>query len=84
MGGEGPAAGLILGTAALSTAFLGLQALLGMVGFALGGALMMRLGEQYGGQPLPKLPAMAPVAHWRRSAWKVLLMPFTVPPKERR
>lgn len=43
------ALGLILGTAALSTTLLGLQALLGMAGFAFGGALMMLLGNPLSG-----------------------------------
>ncbi|MFI5867486.1 hypothetical protein [Streptomyces sp. NPDC051546] len=56
--------GLILGTAALSTTLLGLQALLGMAGFALGGALMMLLGNPLSG--------LATGPHWLPTGWAAL------------
>ncbi|MER5866173.1 hypothetical protein [Kitasatospora sp. NPDC002040] len=55
------ATGLILGTAALSTTLLGLQALLGAAGFALGGALMMLLGNPLSG--------LATGPHWLPTGW---------------
>ncbi|MFJ9523057.1 hypothetical protein ACIRPK_33020 [Kitasatospora sp. NPDC101801] len=58
------AAGLVLGTAALSTTLLGLQALLGMAGFALGGALMMLLGNPLSG--------LATGPHWLPTGWAAL------------
>ncbi|MFD5520724.1 hypothetical protein [Streptomyces sp. NPDC127066] len=58
------ALGLILGTAALSTTLLGLQALLGMAGFALGGALMMLLGNPLSG--------LATGPHWLPTGWATL------------
>jgi hypothetical protein len=58
------ALGLILGTAALSTTLLGLQALLGMAGFALGGALMMLLGNPLSG--------LATGPHWLPAGWATL------------
>ncbi|MFF4324582.1 hypothetical protein [Streptomyces sp. NPDC001568] len=58
------ALGLILGTAALSTTLLGLQALLGMPGFALGGALMMLLGNPLSG--------LATGPHWLPTGWATL------------
>ncbi|MFI1441705.1 hypothetical protein [Streptomyces fructofermentans] len=56
--------GLILGTAALSTTVLGLQALLGMAGFALGGALMLLLGNPLSG--------LATGPHWLPTGWATL------------
>ncbi|MGW3917441.1 hypothetical protein ACWEBX_39110 [Streptomyces sp. NPDC005070] len=58
------ALGLSLGTAALSTALLGLQALLGMAGFAFGGALMMLLGNPLSG--------LATGPHWLPTGWATL------------
>ncbi|MFF8532410.1 hypothetical protein ACF07B_10695 [Streptomyces sp. NPDC015532] len=58
------ALGLILGTAALSTTLLGLHALLGMAGFALGGALMMLLGNPLSG--------LATGPHWLPTGWAAL------------
>ncbi|MFF3446758.1 hypothetical protein ACFYXJ_06405 [Streptomyces sp. NPDC002667] len=58
------ALGLSLGTAALSTTLLGLQALLGMAGFALGGALMMLLGNPLSG--------LATGPHWLPTGWATL------------
>lgn len=58
------ALGLILGTAALSTTLLGLQALLGMAGFAFGGALMMLLGNPLSG--------LATGPHWLPTGWATL------------
>lgn len=58
------ASGLVLGTAALSTTLLGLQALLGMPGFALGGALMMLLGNPLSG--------LATGPHWLPTGWATL------------
>ncbi|MFD5141869.1 hypothetical protein [Streptomyces sp. NPDC058401] len=58
------ALGLALGTAALSTTLLGLQALLGMAGFALGGALMMLLGNPLSG--------LATGPHWLPTGWAAL------------
>ncbi|MFE2531368.1 hypothetical protein [Streptomyces sp. NPDC059371] len=58
------ALGLVLGTAALSTTLLGLQALLGMAGFALGGALMMLLGNPLSG--------LATGPHWLPTGWATL------------
>ncbi|MFZ3475094.1 hypothetical protein ACODT3_00490 [Streptomyces sp. 4.24] len=58
------ALGLILGTAALSTTLLGLQARLGMAGFALGGALMMLLGNPLSG--------LATGPHWLPTGWATL------------
>jgi hypothetical protein len=58
------ALGLVLGTAALSTTLLGLQALLGMAGFAFGGALMMLLGNPLSG--------LATGPHWLPDGWATL------------
>ncbi|MFC8453456.1 hypothetical protein [Kitasatospora sp. NPDC057223] len=55
------ALGVILGMAALSTTLLGLQALLGMAGFALGGALMMLLGNPLSG--------LATGPNWLPTGW---------------
>jgi hypothetical protein len=55
------ALGLILGMAALSTTVLGLEALLGMAGMALGGAVMMLLGNPLSG--------LATGPHWLPSGW---------------
>ncbi|MEW2166504.1 hypothetical protein AB0912_26430 [Streptomyces sp. NPDC007084] len=55
------ALGVILGMAAMSTTLLGLQALLGMGGFALGGALMMLLGNPLSG--------LATGPHWLPDGW---------------
>ncbi|MDL4818570.1 hypothetical protein [Actinomadura opuntiae] len=58
------ALGVILGMAAMSTTLLGLQALLGMAGFALGGALMMLLGNPLSG--------LATGPHWLPTGWATL------------
>lgn len=58
------ALGLTLGTAALSTTLLGLQARLGMAGFAFGGALMMLLGNPLSG--------LATGPHWLPTGWATL------------
>ncbi|WP_329557943.1 hypothetical protein OG711_38230 [Streptomyces uncialis] len=58
------ALGLTLGTAALSTTLLGLQALLGMAGFALGAGLMMLLGNPLAG--------LATGPHWLPTGWATL------------
>lgn len=58
------ALGLVLGTAALSTTILGLQAVLGMAGFALGGALMMLLGNPLSG--------LVTGPHWLPAGWAAL------------
>lgn len=55
------ALGVTLGTAAMSTTLLGLQALLGMAGFAFGGALMMLLGNPLSG--------LATGPHWLPTSW---------------
>ncbi|MFF1925978.1 hypothetical protein ACFVW8_36105 [Streptomyces sp. NPDC058221] len=56
--------GVILGMTAMSTTLLGLQALLGMAGFALGGALMMLLGNPLSG--------LATGPHWLPTGWASL------------
>lgn len=53
--------GTILGMAAMSTTLLGLQAFLGMAGFAFGGALMMLLGNPLSG--------LATGPHWLPNGW---------------
>lgn len=58
------ALGVILGMTALSTTVLGLQALLGMAGLGLGGALMMLLGNPLSG--------LATGPHWLPTGWAVL------------
>lgn len=58
------ALGVILGTAALSTTLLGLHALLGTPGFALGGALTMLLGNPLAG--------LATGPHWLPAGWAAL------------
>ncbi|MGW2282726.1 hypothetical protein [Streptomyces sp. NPDC001770] len=58
------ALGVILGMTAMSTTLLGLQAFLGMAGFALGGALMMLLGNPLSG--------LATGPHWLPSGWATL------------
>ncbi|WP_327169312.1 hypothetical protein [Streptomyces subrutilus] len=58
------ALGVILGMAAMSTTLLGLQAFLGMAGFALGGALMMLLGNPLSG--------LATGPHWLPTGWAAL------------
>ncbi|WP_406143687.1 hypothetical protein [Streptomyces sp. NBC_01012] len=58
------ALGVILGMAAMSTTILGLQARFGMAGFALGGALMMLLGNPLSG--------LATGPHWLPDGWAVL------------
>ncbi|MFB7652410.1 MULTISPECIES: hypothetical protein [unclassified Streptomyces] len=64
-GNYGPTAlGVILGMTALSTTLLGLQALLGVVGFALGSALMMLLGNPLSG--------LATGPHWLPGGWATL------------
>ncbi|MGW8328917.1 hypothetical protein ACWGLE_13560 [Streptomyces sp. NPDC055897] len=55
------ALGVILGMAAMSTVLLGLQARLGIAGFALGGALMMLLGNPLSG--------LATGPHWLPNGW---------------
>lgn len=55
------ALGVVLGMAAMSTTLLGLQALLGVTGFALGGALMMLLGNPLSG--------LATGPHWLPGGW---------------
>ncbi|MGW0666191.1 hypothetical protein [Streptomyces sp. NPDC002746] len=55
------ACGVVLGMTAMSTTLLGLQALLGMAGFAFGGALMMLLGNPLSG--------LATGPHWLPSGW---------------
>ncbi|WP_406312927.1 hypothetical protein OHA77_30990 [Streptosporangium sp. NBC_01639] len=55
------ALGVILGIAAMSTTLLGLQAFFGMAGFALGGALMMLLGNPLSG--------LATGPHWLPNGW---------------
>ncbi|MFB7031961.1 MULTISPECIES: hypothetical protein [unclassified Streptomyces] len=55
------ALGVILGMAAMSTTLLGLQALLSITGFALGGALMMLLGNPLSG--------LATGPHWLPDGW---------------
>ncbi|MFD4903402.1 hypothetical protein [Streptomyces sp. NPDC058411] len=55
------ALGVILGMAAMSTTILGLQAAFGMAGFALGGALMMLLGNPLSG--------LATGPHWLPDGW---------------
>ncbi|WP_405782875.1 hypothetical protein [Streptomyces sp. NBC_00859] len=57
-------AGIILGMAAMSTTLLGLQALLGIAGFALGSALMMLLGNPLSG--------LATGPHWLPDGWATL------------
>lgn len=56
--------GVVLGMTAMSTTILGLQALLGMAGFALGGALMMLLGNPLSG--------LATGPHWVPTGWATL------------
>lgn len=56
--------GVVLGMTAMSTTLLGLQALLGMGGFAFGGALMMLLGNPLSG--------LATGPHWLPSGWATL------------
>lgn len=58
------ALGVILGMAAMSTTLLGLQALLGMAGFGLGGALLMLLGNPLSG--------LATGPHWLPDGWATL------------
>ncbi|MER7981363.1 hypothetical protein [Streptomyces sp. NPDC095817] len=53
--------GVVLGMAAQSTTLLGLQARFGMAGFAVGGALMMLLGNPLSG--------LATGPHWLPSSW---------------
>ncbi|MET7744286.1 hypothetical protein [Streptomyces sp. NPDC005385] len=55
------ALGVILGMAAMSTLLLGLQARLGVAGFAFGGALMMLLGNPLSG--------LATGPHWLPDGW---------------
>lgn len=56
--------GVVLGMTAMSTTLLGLQALLGMAGFALGGALMMLLGNPLSG--------LTTGPYWLPSGWATL------------
>ncbi|MFE9809290.1 hypothetical protein [Streptomyces sp. NPDC005548] len=58
------ALGVILGMAAMSTTLLGLQAFLGMAGSALGGALMMLLGNPLSG--------LATGPHWLPDGWATI------------
>ncbi|WP_326841265.1 hypothetical protein OHB33_02650 [Streptomyces sp. NBC_01558] len=58
------ALGVILGMATMSTTLLGLQAFLGMGGFALGGALMMLLGNPLSG--------LATGPHWLPDGWATI------------
>lgn len=58
------ALGLTLGTAALSTAFLGLEAFFGLTGFVAGSALMMLFG-------IP-LSGVATGPHWLPAGWAAL------------
>ncbi|MER7980294.1 hypothetical protein [Streptomyces sp. NPDC095817] len=58
------ALGVILGMTAMSTTLLGLQAFLGMGGFALGGALMMLLGNPLSG--------LATGPHWLPDGWATI------------
>ncbi|MEU3511990.1 hypothetical protein ABZ733_29695 [Streptomyces longwoodensis] len=58
------ALGVVLAMTALSTSLLGLQALLGIAGFALGGALMMLLGNPLSG--------LATGPHWLPDGWATL------------
>lgn len=58
------ALGVILGMAAMATTLLGLQALLVIAGFALGGALMMLLGNPLSG--------LATGPHWLPTGWATL------------
>lgn len=58
------ALGVILGVTAMSTTLLGLQALLGVAGFALGGAVMMLLGNPLSG--------LATGPHWLPDGWATL------------
>ncbi|MER7199559.1 hypothetical protein CG723_23865 [Streptomyces sp. CB01635] len=58
------ALGVILGMAALSTTLLGLQARFGMAGFAIGGALMMLLGNPLSG--------LATGPHWLPDGWATI------------
>ncbi|MFI5756700.1 hypothetical protein [Streptomyces sp. NPDC051569] len=58
------ALGVILAMAAMSTTLLGLQAFLGTAGFALGGALMMLLGNPLSG--------LATGPHWLPTGWATL------------
>ncbi|MCZ4098706.1 MULTISPECIES: hypothetical protein [unclassified Streptomyces] len=55
------ACGVVLGMTAMSTTILGLQALLGMAGFALGGAMLMLLGNPLSG--------LATGPHWLPAGW---------------
>lgn len=58
------ALGVVLGMAAMSTTLLGLQAFLGMAGFALGGALMMLLGNPLSG--------LTTGPHWLPDGWATI------------
>ncbi|MFB7652432.1 MULTISPECIES: hypothetical protein [unclassified Streptomyces] len=58
------ALGLVLGLTALSTTLIGLQACLGVAGLALGGALVMLLGNPLSG--------LATGPHWLPSGWSTL------------
>ncbi|MFG3133228.1 hypothetical protein ACGFZU_36715 [Streptomyces tendae] len=58
------ALGVILGMTALSTTLLGLQALLGITGFALGSALVMLLGNPLSG--------LATGPHWLPEGWATI------------
>ncbi|GAA3309985.1 hypothetical protein GCM10020295_75890 [Streptomyces cinereospinus] len=58
------ALGVILGMTALSTTLLGLQALLGITGFALGSTLVMLLGNPLSG--------LATGPHWLPDGWAAI------------